>query len=656
MPRDGPLLEPAPGLAEGAAAAQPEGPAAGHALAARDASAARHASVARRILAVWLPSLPTDRLHRRLRAKDLRAKGKPPDRPLVLTGEQNGRPVITALDRAAAAEGIRLGMPVTDARALVPELKAMDARPEADARALAGLADWATRYTPWAAPAGREGLFLDISGCAHLFGGEEALLADARTRLEGFGYAARLAIADTPGAAWAMARSGAPARAGLAARSGGPKNCIVPPGKARRALGALSVEGLRLPARTLEDLRRLGLHRIGDLARLPRGSVTKRFGAGVLLRLDQALDRVGEPISPSLPVIPHAVRMAFAEPIGRAEDVSAALDRLLERLCKGLEEAREGARRLTFALYRVDGAVIRREAGTARPVRDAKLLARLFAEKLDDIDAGFGFETLVLSASVTQRLALAQAELSEQAALRAADALADLAERAAARFGPGSVTRLAPRQSHLPERAVVSLPLEVRKPGEIKTTHSSEGARPASKPYPGGVPSLVGGPHPGGTPSPGEDPSPGGTPGPGEGPGPGWGWPAEWRRPIHLFAEPQPIEAVAPVPDDPPALFRWRGRTHPVALAEGPERIAPEWWVDGPGAASARPRDYYRVEDVAGRRFWLFRHGLYGQTEGQGRESAGEEGLGEEGAGMGIGTDTGASANPPRWFLHGLFG
>ncbi|MEM8917146.1 MAG: DNA polymerase Y family protein, partial [Pseudomonadota bacterium] len=410
------------------------------------------------------------------------------------------------------------------------------------------------------------------SGCAHLFGGEAALISDLFQRFSEFGYVVRLAIADTPGAAWAVARSGA----GLGKAGDDPKKAIVPVGQNRRFLAGLPITGLRLPGQMIVDLRRLGLHRIGDLSGLPRGSITKRFGKEVLLRLDQALGRQGEPISPHLPVIPHAARMAFAEPIGRAEDVTAALERLLQRLCKQLETAREGARQLVLKLYRVDGMVIERAVGTVRPVRDTVLLARLFAEKLDDIDAGFGIETIVLSAHVTEKLELSQNALTDQAALRTASAFADLVDRAVGRFGPGSVSRLSPRQSHLPERAVARLPVDGK---TFKLPNEA--------------------------------------------------WPAEWRRPVRLFAEPQPIEAVAPIPDDPPVLFRWQGVVHHVALAEGPERIAPEWWLDGPGNGAARPRDYYRVEDVAGRRFWLFRHGLYEGDE---------------------------AAAPPAWFLHGLFG
>lgn len=562
--------------------------------------------VGRRILAIWFPSLPTDRLHRRLRAaaKSNQQDGQNgADTPtnLVLTVSESGRLLVSAMDRAAAAEGIRLDMPLTDARALVPDITVLPADLQADTRALAGLADWATRYTPWAAPAGADGLFLDISGCAHLFGGEMALCRDAAARLSGFGYGARLAVADTPGAAWAIARSGPAHVAGydvagydVAGQEGGDDRGILSPGRGRRALTGLSVEGLRLPPRTIADLRRLGLHRIGDLAGLPRGGVTKRFGEQVLLRLDQALGRVGEPISPRLPIIPHAARLAFAEPIGRTEDVSAGLDRLLGQLCKGLEVAREGARRLTLALYRVDGAVIRRSVGTVRPVRAPVPLARLFTEKLDDIDAGFGIETMVLSAEATERLDLEQTDLDAREALRAADALAGLIDRAIGRFGPGSVTRLAPRQSHLPERAVVSLPADAQL-GQGLGVAAGKGNRDS---YPGER------------------------------------WPAEWRRPIHLFAEPQPIEAIAPIPDDPPVLFRWRGVAHPIALAEGPERIAPEWWLDGPGAPHSRPRDYYRVEDAAGRRFWLFRHGLYDRADGVSSNSAAL----------------------PAWYLHGLFG
>ena len=527
----------------------------------------------RRILAAWLPTLPTDRLG------CSRPTGAMPDassgRPRVVCAGQHGRLVVVAVDAAAARVGLAPGMALADARAIEPELQAFAADPAADAAVLAALADWAGRYTPWAATCGAPtegegGLLLDITGCAHLFGGEAGLVRDLVRRLAAFGYEARVAVADTPGAAWAVARVGP----GYGPAGGALGGALIRPGGTAAALAALPVAGLRLDAGTVATLAGLGLRRIADLRSLPRPALTTRFGPEVLRRLDQACGAVAEPIAPHRPAPVHAARMALAEPISRREDVAVGLDRLLARLCGDLEQAQQGARRLELALYRVDSAVQRLAVGTHRPSRRPAHLARLFAEGLDGIDAGFGIETLVLSATGVQPLGAAQMSLDDPVlrgtAPGAGDgALADLVDRLSNRLGGGTVRRPVPRESHLPERAVAwAAPL----------------APPAAA-----VPRT---------------------------------WPADRCRPLRLFAVPRPVAATAPVPDDPPVLFRWGGEVHRVVRADGPERIAPEWWRDPPGTPW---RDYYRVEDTAGRRFWLYRAGPHD------------------------------AARPPDWYLHGLF-
>ena len=489
------------------------------------------------------------------------ARPVPAQHPLVLTAECAGRVVVTAVDGAASAAGVAPGMALADARALLPRVATAPADPAADAATLDGLAAWCGRYTPWTVPDGRAGVWLDVSGCAHLFGGERAMLDDLLARLDRFGLEARAALADTPGAAWGLARYGA-------------NRMIVLPGEAREALAELPVAALRLGPAAVDGLTRLGLRRIGDLYALPRAPLAARFGGEVARRLDQALGREAEPVSPRRPVPRHRVRLSFPDPIGLRDDIAAALDRLLRALCEGLGQAGRGCRRLDLTCYRADGSLQAVAVGTAAPARDAAHLARLFAERLDAIDPGFGIESMVLSAPHTEPLAAAQvqAPYSPQGGRPTQEAfvaLAPLLDRLGNRFGFGQVARLRACESHLPERACQPAP--------------AAGAADRA------------------------------------------GWRYSMPRPLHLLAYPEPVKAIPPLSgDDPPRGFLWRRMRHRVRAAEGPERIVPEWWrVDPAWAGGAR--DYWRVEDEEGRRFWLFR-------EARPRL---------DGA--------------PRWFLHGLF-
>jgi len=470
---------------------------------------------------------------------------------------------IAAANGIAQSNGIAPDLRLADARALVPGLKVVEADPAGDARALASLAAWCERYTPWTAVEGTDGIVCDVTGCAHLCGGEAALVAEVTARLAGLGYAARAGLADTPGAAWAAARflDGAE---------------IIAPGGARAALAALPVAALRLTADTIPRLERVGLGRIGDLIDLPRAPLAARFGAHLIERLDQALGRAAEPVSPRRPAPRWRTRLAFPEPVGRAEDIVAATRRLVERLCTRLGATSRGARRIELALYLVDGARRACAIGTSRPVREPDHLMRLFAEPLAELEAGFGVELMVLSVLRTEPQAPAQLAIPgahPTTGNRELEAvLGLLIDRLDGRLGSANVTRFAVRESHLPERAAAAVPaLAPRAAAAI--------------------------------------------------------WPQGPGRPLRLFERPQPVEAVAPMPDGPPVLFRWRHTVHRVRRAEGPERIAPEWWrEDARGAAS---RDYYRLEDSHGRRYWLYRDGLYQPHRPQ--------------------------ARPPRWFVHGIF-
>jgi protein ImuB len=506
--------------------------------------------MARRVLSLWLPRLATDRLARR--EPVLR------EAPLVTVVGERGRMIVAATNAPAESAGVQPGMTLADARALEPTVKPADANFVADARALDGLADWCGRYTPWVGLDAPDGIFLDITGCAHLFGGEAALVEDVAGRLEDFGYRTRAAIADTPGAAWAMARHGAE------------RYAIVRPGHGRQALTGLPVEGLRLPVEIATGLRRVGMRRIGDLYAIPRAGITARFGVIVTRRLDLALAISPEPISPRRPVPPHIARTAFAEPISTAENLTVATRHLLDQLCAGLERAGQGARRLDLGFFRVDGRVERSTIGTSRPVRAPLHLARLFAGKLDRVEPGPGVEIMILAATAEP---LAAAQIAMRIGAPATFSLlggeredeAELVDRLGNRFGLPRVQRLLPRESWWPENNV----------------------EPAA--------ALAG-------------------------PGQAAPWPSDRFRPVRLLSRPEPIHVMAPVPDDPPLMFRWRDIPHKVIRAEGPERLEPEWWRE-----LTELRDYYRVENTAGQRFWVYRAGLYQQDRAA------------------------------RWYLHGVF-
>jgi len=495
----------------------------------------------RRIVSLWFSRLTTDRIRRH---------GTPDraDWPLAAVVEAGNRILLHGVDRLAEQAGLSPGMTLADARAVVAHLVTVPANPRADAALLSRLARWAGRYTPIVALDGADGLFLDITGCAHLFGGEAAMLEDMADRLERLGLAASAAIADTPGGAWALARYGRP-------------GAIAPPGGTARALERLPVAALRLERETAAGLAHLGLRRIGDLYGLPRGALAARFGAGTVRQLDRSLGHAGEVLEAARPAAPPSVRMSFAEPIAARADIDAALAWLLGQICAGLEDLGRGARRLELACHRVDGTAQMFVIGTARPLRDAAALVRLFRDRLDTVDPGFGIEAMILAAPVSEALSPAQGTMeSRRDAQEGADALID---RLGNRLGFGRVRRVASVDSHLPDRAW-------RPVSPVQVVEAPSG-------------------------------------------------PAPPPRPARLFPRPEPVDAEAGWGEDPPAAFCWRGHRYAVCAAEGPERIAPEWWRDDP-AWRAGARDYWRVEDEAGRRFWLCRSG-----------------------------------HPPQWCLHGLF-
>jgi protein ImuB len=510
----------------------------------------------RRILHLWLPNLSIERYRR-----EERREGE--ERALVLARDEQARRVVAACSLASAM-GVAVGRSVTDALALEPGLMVATVDPAADHKALDALADWCGRYTPRVAiesvggDVGDGGLWLDVTGCAHLFGGETALLEDLVIRLAGLGWTGRAALADTAGAAWAVARFGTRTAQ------------VVEPGAQRATIAHLPLAALRLPAAAAEGLERVGLRHVDALIPVARSPLTARFGAAVALRLDQALGLASEAISPRAPVFPHRVRLNLPEPIATTEDVALATQRLLARLIERLEREHRGVRRLRLAFYRVDGTVRQLTIGTSRPSRDTAALYRLFAEHFDRLDPGFGIDVVTLEALELDDAASIQVGLTNEGKDVAGIAIGDLTDRLANRLGARAVTRPVARESHVPERAEAFAPI----------TSGEHWPRDLS--------------------------------GPGANSSGSFGRASGPSRPPRLLRRPERVEAMALLPDHPPARFHWRGAEVKVGRATGPERLAPEWWCDQPRHAT---RDYFRVEDVEGRRYWLFREGLVERGE-----------------------------------------
>ena len=391
-----------------------------------------------------------------------------------------------------------------------------------------------------------------------------ALVADLGERIARAGFAYTIAIAGTIRTAWAAAHYGEPASYAC--------------GEQRTLLSPLPLSALRLPADTVAALARVGLKRIGDIIDLARAPLTARFGGELMRQLDRALGREHEPLNPRLPVAPYVAEQRFAEPIAREQDILAIVTRLAARLQFALERRGDGARRIELTLFRTDGAVRRLAAGTSRPLRDPAQIRALFVERLaalaDEFDPGFGFDMARLSVMVTEPSPPEQIGIGGGEEETEVDRLVD---RLSARLGARRVRRLIAQDSHIPEIAAATVPAQMTAdPGWPAFRHFRAEAELAP-------------------------------------------------RPLRLLTRPEPIEALAEVPDGPPLRFRWRRALHEVIAAEGPERIEGAWWSEQGGPA----RDYFHVEDKSGLRFWLFRAGLY--------------------------RDLARDAAAPTWFLHGTF-
>ncbi|MEW9855540.1 Y-family DNA polymerase [Novosphingobium sp. M1R2S20] len=518
------------------------------------------ASSSRRILAIWCTRLAIDRW----RLLEGLAEGEGADAaPLALIAETAHGPRIVSVNAAGFAAGAKGGMMLADARTLCPALTVAPADPAGDLLFLEDLAVWAQRWGPWSALDPPDGVIVDVTGATHLFGGEAGLLADAHAALARRQLMVRLAIAPTAGAAWALAHHG-------------PQDAILHPADdPAYRLGHLPVAALRLDDDTITLLKRLGLKRLEDLRGVHRDALVRRFrnrrsaAANPLIRMDQLLGLVPEPLLPVMATEAPMVQRRLMEPIRHRSLLDRVLADLTADMARALEGQALGARRLELGLWKVDNEVVVRRLEIAAPSRDPVHLAGLFGRKLEDVDAGFGIEMVRLRAAWTEPLALAQRDL-ESSAENHGTSLAACVDRLTVRLGSDAVRRPIARASHVPERAQRwQAPLDPEKTAQAEFEFHA--------------------------------------------------------RPLKLLERPEPIAVIYETPDGLPKRFRWRNAAHDVLRAEGPERIAPEWWRE---RSTARLRDYYRIEDEQGRRYWIYRSGVWGDGRG----------------------------GTPEWFLQGLWG
>ena len=534
----------------------------------------------RRILSLWFPRLAAERC--------LRLERGLLPRPFAVAGDVRQAQVLVSLSRDAEAAGLTRGQPLRDARAMCPDLDTRLENRQLDAAFLTVLRRWAGKFSPWVSEQGADALVIDLTGCAHLFGGEEGLLEVVEGDCTALGLSVQMGVADTVGAAWALARFAG--RAGAANRTGDDINQearatrsraakrrhwvkggaaptrttpdvaavrIAPIGQLRTVLAPLPIAGLRLDPDLVATLARLGLRKIGDLAGQPRAALARRFGRHLVQRLDQALGIEPEPVNPARPPIAFATRLTLPDPIGLKDDIAAAIDRLLPPLSDKLTRAGRGARRVRLECHRADHTMDAVDVGLARPSAEPDRIRPLLMMKLDDIDAGFGIDRVRLEVTIsepvhaTHHRGHADASAEGAGRLTGTAAMDDLIGRIGARIGLEAMTRFHPADSHIPE----------------KTSHLVAAA---------------------------------------------WSEPAEhWPRPPAL----RPVEIWRPeivsADETPhlPAVFRWRGRNLETRAGIGPERISPEWWLDDPDWRTG-VRDYWRVTTRSGERLWLyFAHG-----------------------------------------------
>ncbi|MCL3881343.1 DNA polymerase Y family protein [Marivita sp. GX14005] len=533
----------------------------------------------RRILSIWFPRLAAER--------HIRRDPNLGEVPFVVVKDVGQAQVVASLSEAAEAIGLYEGQPLRDAHAMSADLLTRLSNPHAEAAFLNALHRWAGKFSPWVAQEKPDALVLDLTGCAHLFDGEEALARQVDEDCRALGLTVRLGIADTLGCAWALARfagaQGAHHRNGDAIdqearatrsragkrrhweRGGAAPAVRVPagqadmriaaPGETYRALADLPLAALRLEAHSMAQLSRLGLRRVRDLVEQPRAGLVRRFGRGLVARMDQALGSVPEPVSAAPPPDRFAVRLSLPDPIGLEDDVMAAIDRMLPRLCAALRNKGKGARTLRLEVYRCDDTMQWMSVTLAKPSDDPEQIRPLLRLRIEDLDAGYGIDMMRLEAAVHEPIHLrtyaGHMEATEDGRARMAGtkgkSLDRLIGRLGTRLGTDAITRLHPADSHIPEKTSLTVTAAWSEPAKV--------------------------------------------------------WPARHLpRPLIMWP---PEMVIAPDVPRLPGHFRWRGRDHEIHSLRGPERIAPEWWLDDPAWRSG-PRDYWDVITRDGHRLWLF--------------------------------------------------
>ena len=475
--------------------------------------------------------------------------------PLVVAAKIHNALLLTALDRKATSLGLAIGQPLANARAMLPVLKVVAANEPADINLLTRIADWCGRFTPFVALDGPRGLLLDVTGATHLFGGEQMMLNKIRESLQAQGFAVRGSLAGTAVAARAFARY----------RDG----TVIAPGEEAKAIAPLPIEALNLDPITTHAFRRAGLKTVGQAASRERSEIAARFGAAMIATLDSALGHGGKPISPRLPLPDYWKGQGFAEPIITEEAIRLTLKSLGAALSAVLEQHGEGARRLEAIFFRADGAVRRIAIDMGMPTRDPTVIERLFREKLDalvdPLNPGFGFDLIRISASRVERFTAGIADLD--AGINEKKEIGFLVDRLATRFGSHRILSFQQNDTHIPEMAWLAVPAQFAQRSNFswKKIRNAKGAP---------------------------------------------------RRPLRVFARPEPVNLLTAVPDS--THLCWRRVQRVVIKSEGPERIAMEWWRH---ETSSPTRDYFRMEDAEGRRYWLYRQ----------------------------------DSVAPQWFLHGVF-
>lgn len=493
-----------------------------------------------RYVSIWFPYL--------LAEYEIRKNAELRAIPFVLASPQRGKMIVDAVNNLAAQKGIRTGMVLADCKAVLPELHMIPSKPGKAEQLLNALAEWSIRYTPFATVDLPNGILLDSSGCAHLWGGELKYAETIKSKLASYGYSVKITISDTIGTAWGMARYG--------------NEVVIKSGQQRMAIGNLPPAALRLEPEVLARLKKLGFQRIDSFMDIPNATLRRRFGASLPLRLGQALGREPEMIIPVKPVEPYFERLSSMEPIAAATGIRIALENLIEKICIRFSEEGLGLRTAVFKAYRVDGDMQQLEIGTVYPSRNPKHVFKLFEHKIATLEPALGFEVFAFEALKTERITEEQHAFwnnSVQNDLK----ISELLDKVSAKTSGNAVVRFLPTENYWPEHSVKeAVPLWEK---------------------------------------------------------PSTAWRTDWPRPVHLLSEPEPIQVTAALPDNPPMLFRYKGKLYNVAKSDGPERIEQEWWH-----SDGLYRDYYCVEDEIGARYWVFRSGPYDKQS-------------------------------PKWFLHGFF-